>query len=80
VGYRNFVQRRAVSRRLGGWAQNLADGRVRVRAEGGLAAIEGFVRELEQGPPLARVDRVSVVSVPYSGLYKDFVIRLSDST
>jgi acylphosphatase len=78
VGYRNFAQRRAQERRLTGYAVNLPDGRVKIRAEGDLAAIEQFVRDLEKGPPLARVERVDVSAVPFTGRYGDFGIRFSE--
>jgi acylphosphatase len=78
VGYRNFAQRRAHDRRLTGYAVNLPDGRVKIRAEGDLGAIEQFVRDLAEGPPLARVDRVDVSSVPFSGRYREFGIRFSE--
>ena len=78
VGYRNFAQRRAHDRRLTGYAVNLPDGRVKIRAEGDLEAIEQFVRDLGAGPPLARVDRVEVSSVPFTGRYGDFGIRFSE--
>src|SRR5215510_5361694 len=78
VGYRNFAQRRAQERRLTGYAVNLPDGRVKIRAEGDLEAIEQFVRELGQGPPLALVERVDVSAVPFTGRYADFGIRFSE--
>jgi acylphosphatase len=78
VGYRNFAQRRAHERRLTGYAVNLTDGRVKIRAEGDLGAIELFVRDLGEGPPLARVERVDVVAVPFSGRYQEFEIRFSE--
>jgi len=78
VGYRNFAQRRAQERRLTGYAVNLPDGRVKIRAEGDLGAIEQFVRELGKGPPLARVERVDVSAVPFTGRYVDFGIRFSE--
>lgn len=78
VGYRNFAQRRAHDWRLTGYAVNLPDGRVKIRAEGELAAIEQFVRELGQGPPLARVDRVDVNPVPFTGRFEEFGIRFSE--
>ncbi|HEY7141712.1 MAG TPA: acylphosphatase [Methylomirabilota bacterium] len=78
VGYRNFAQRRADERRLTGYAVNLPDGRVKIRAEGDLEAIEQFVRDLGAGPPLARVERVDVSSVPFSGRYGEFGIRFSE--
>jgi acylphosphatase len=78
VGYRNFAQRRAHERRLTGYAVNLPDGRVKIRAEGDLQAIEEFVRELGKGPPLARVERVDVSAIPFTGRYGDFGIRFSE--
>jgi acylphosphatase len=78
VGYRNFAQRRALERRLTGYAVNLPDGRVKVRVEGDLEAIEQFVRDLGEGPPLARVDRVDVSSLPFTGRYGEFGIRFSE--
>ena len=78
VGYRNFAQRRANERRLTGYAVNLPDGRVKIRAEGDLQAIEEFVRELGKGPPLARVERVDVSAIPFTGRYGDFGIRFSE--
>jgi acylphosphatase len=78
VGYRNFAQRRAQERRLTGYAMNLPDGRVKIRAEGDVQAIDRFVRELGAGPPLARIARVDVSAVPFSGRYQDFGIRFSE--
>jgi acylphosphatase len=77
VGYRNFAQRRALDRGLTGYAMNLPDGRVRVRAEGDVEQIEQFVRDLEQGPPLAHVTRVAVTAVPFTGRFRDFGIRFT---
>jgi acylphosphatase len=78
VGYRAFAQRRAEDRGLTGYAVNLPDGRVKVRAEGDRTHLDGLVHDLEAGPPLARVERVTVTSLPYTGKYRDFSIRFSD--
>ena len=78
VGYRNFAQRRAHERRLTGYAVNLPDGRVKIRAEGDLEAIDQFVRDLGGGPPLARVERVAVNPVAFSGRYREFGIRFTE--
>ena len=78
VGYRNFAQRAAQSRGLTGYAVNLTDGRVKIRAEGDRETIEAYLRDLNVGPPLAHIGRVSVVDVPYSGRYPDFRIRFAE--
>lgn len=50
-----------VTRRLGliGYAKNLADGSVEVRACGDAAALDELERWLRRGPPAARVDSVT---------------------
>ncbi len=60
VGFRDFTRRHAGISGSRGWVMNLPDGRVRVWAEGPREAIEALVQALEQGPRLARVDRVAV--------------------
>jgi RNA polymerase primary sigma factor len=47
VGYRAFARRRAQDRGLTGYAVNLHDGRVKVRAEGDRPRIDEYVRDLE---------------------------------
>ena len=79
VGYRVFAQRRAQGRGLTGYAVNLHDGRVKVRVEGDRPRIDEYVRDLEGGPPLARIDRVTVTTLPYTGQYRDFSVRFSDT-
>jgi acylphosphatase len=78
VGYRAFAQRRARERRLTGYAVNLRDGRVKIRVEGDTKRVEAYVKDLELGPPLAHVARVSVTALPYSGRYGDFSVELMD--
>jgi murein DD-endopeptidase MepM/ murein hydrolase activator NlpD/acylphosphatase len=56
VGFRTFVQRRALQLGLAGFVMNLRDGRVRARAEGPRRLVEDLVRDLEKGPPLSRVE------------------------
>jgi len=79
VGYRNFAQRRAQDWGLTGYAVNLRNGHVKVRVEGSRHSIERYVRDLERGPPLARVERVSIRPVPYTGQYRDFGVRFSEA-
>lgn len=60
VGFREFCRRAAESRGVVGYAVNLPDGRVRVVAEGDRELVESFVREIERGPRMARVEDASV--------------------
>ncbi len=78
VGYRNYAQRRAHRLGLDGYVMNLKDGRVRARAEGPRQVIEEFVRELEKGPPLSRVENITVRWLPPTGRFVDFGIRYAE--
>lgn len=78
VGYRDFVQRKARSLDLSGYVMNLSDGRVRVRAEGPRETIDELIRDLERGPPLARVFKVSVTWLPPTGRFSSFGVRFAE--
>jgi acylphosphatase len=58
VGYRYFVQRKAQQLGLRGWVRNNDDGTVELVAEGTRRQLEDLKRAVEEGPRLARVDRV----------------------
>jgi acylphosphatase len=75
VGYRDYAQRRAARLGLAGFVMNLKDGRVRAHAEGPREIIEEFVRDLEKGPPLARVEDVIVRWATPTGRFAAFGIR-----
>jgi acylphosphatase len=78
VGFRNFAQRRGAQLGLSGYVMNLRDGRVRVHAEGMRQALEELARDLEKGPPLARVERVTVRWLPATGRYSGFGVRYAE--
>ncbi len=78
VGYRAFAQRRARDRGLTGYALNLHDGRVKIRVEGHRPTLDEYVRDLETGPPLAHVARLTVTPLPYTGQYREFSVRFSE--
>jgi acylphosphatase len=78
VGYRNYAQHRAERLGLSGFVMNLKDGRVRARVEGPRALIQDFVRELEKGPPLSRVEKVTVRWTAPTGRFPSFGIRFAE--
>jgi acylphosphatase len=63
VGFRYGAQVVARTLGVGGYAENLADGTVRVEAVGDAASIEQFVAWLREGPPGAQVDSVDVTDI-----------------
>jgi len=74
VGFRFFVQSRAVALRLTGSVRNQPDGSVRVDAEGPRDDLQSLLDQLREGPPAARVERVDVEWHPPRGS-KEFLIE-----
>jgi acylphosphatase len=75
VGFRYFVQ--YVGNRLGltGNVRNCPDSTVEIVVEGDAGKIADFIKEVERGPSLARVQRVDVVDIPMQGTYGTFSIE-----
>jgi len=59
VGFRFFAAREAERLGLAGYVANLPDGRVEVYAIGNAAQIEALRTQLQRGPRMARVERVT---------------------
>lgn len=72
VGFRYFVQRRAQLLGLKGWVRNNDDGTVEVVAEGEREELEQLKRALQEGPRMARVDRVETQWSPGTGNLRGF--------
>jgi acylphosphatase len=72
VGYRAFSARAAQALGLTGRARNLADGSVEVIAQG--ADPRRLQPALEEGPALARVERVEAAPFAEAPDYPDFRI------
>ena len=72
VGFRYFVQRAAQQLGLSGWVRNNDDRTVEVVAEGDRERLEQLRRALEQGPRMARVDRVDAQWSSGSGNLRGF--------
>lgn len=57
VGYRWFVKETAARHNVSGWVRNALDGSVEGEAQGGVPALDGFLKELKTGHPWAAVDK-----------------------
>ncbi len=68
VGYRAFARRVALDMGLAGYAENLADGRVEVVAEGPREELEAYVHQLRRGPLHAEVESLELSWGESSGL------------
>ena len=75
VYYRDFARRRAAELGLTGYAHNLPDGTVEVRAEGERGQLHQLIGRLESGPPAARVEKVVTDWSEYTGNYTGFNIK-----
>jgi acylphosphatase len=72
VGFRYFVQRKAQELGLRGWVRNNDDGTVELIAEGPRPELERLKMAAEEGPRMARVQRVEVQWSPATGGLGDF--------
>jgi acylphosphatase len=60
VCFRESTRREAVHLGVDGWVRNRPDGTVEAAVQGARPAVERLIAFCEQGPRLARVDRVEV--------------------
>jgi acylphosphatase len=75
VAYRAHTRREAERLGLVGYAKNLPDGRVEVLAAGDDVALSALESWLWRGPPLARVDAVTVEEVTTEIEWQGFAVR-----
>jgi acylphosphatase len=76
VGFRFFVEDRALELGLRGFVRNLSNGTtVEVVAEGPISDLETLLAALREGPPLARVERVDVSWAAPTGDHAGFHVR-----
>lgn len=58
VGFRDFTRRAALQIGVNGYVRNQADGSVECVASGSEEQLEELARQLQQGPPLGRVEQI----------------------
>lgn len=76
VGYRWFVKEAAGRHGVAGWVRNASDGAVEGEAQGGVPALDGFLKDLKTGHPWARVDKAETQEMlDQDGAEKDFYIK-----
>ena len=59
VGYRYWVEQKAMARSLEGWVRNRGDGSVEAVFAGPADAVSGMIALCRRGPASARVDAVA---------------------
>jgi len=65
VGYRDACVHRARALGLAGWVRNRRDGSVEVLLQGAPDAVSHMLDWLHEGPPLAKVERVTPTALPW---------------
>ena len=75
VGFRYYVRRIGTRLELTGDVRNLADSTVEIEVVGEPRRIAAFIKEVEKGPPMARVERVEVYDLPVGSDYGSFLIE-----
>ncbi len=75
VGFRFFVEH--IGNRLGltGNVCNCPDSTVEIFVEGDARKIVDFIKQVEKGPSLARVQRLDITDIPVQGTYGSFSIE-----
>ncbi len=68
IGFREACVQRAQALGVTGYVRNRRDGSVEVMLQGPTDAVARMQAWLHEGPPLARVDRVTVSSAPVAVL------------
>jgi acylphosphatase len=74
VGFRYFVQHRAIRLGLRGYVRNRADGTVEVVAEGPRARLDELLQSLRRGPGGAYVSDVETTWTPAQDQFQGFRI------
>ena len=75
VGFRYFVRKAGLERGLTGNVCNCYDGTVGIIVEGNAAEIAGFLKEVEIGPALSRVERLDISDITSRGTYDSFLVE-----
>lgn len=74
VGFRVFVQNKATTLGICGWAQNLDDGRVEVYAVGKPESLQNLAASLHVGPRMSEVRGVEERDAPVESCFH-FTVR-----
>ena len=73
VWYRKSCREKALELELAGIVKNMPDGSVYCKVEGEIDPLMAFIEWCKQGPPMAKVEKVTVINGPLKN-YKSFEI------
>ena len=75
VSYRAYARKQARSHALVGWVRNREDGSVELEAQGTAEQVAALLAWCEQGPPSARVTRVTSEDIAAVSGETEFDVR-----
>ena len=75
VCFRAATQQQAATLQIRGFVRNLPDGRVEIVAEGTDGVVQKLVEWSQEGPFMAKVEKVVTEEIESSGQFNDFEIR-----
>ncbi len=75
VFFRSEIENLAIENGVTGWVKNLPDGRVEAIFEGEEQSILKLVEFCKRGPPLAKVEKVSISKEAFREEYTDFRVK-----
>ena len=75
VGFRGSCQHAAAALGLTGWVRNRWDGAVEALFEGPEAAVDAMLMWCYEGPPMADVTRLEMITPPDAPLERGFRVR-----
>lgn len=78
VGFRYYAQRKATLLDLTGYVLNMHNGKLKIKVEGIKEHVEIYIKEIEKGPPLSKIDNISITWKPYTGKFRNFSIRFAE--
>jgi acylphosphatase len=76
IGFRAFCEEGALARGIRGWVRNEFDGSVSIEGEAELSVLTDFIRHVQSGHLLARIDQLGeTILLPKNDLSETFEIR-----
>ena len=77
VGFRAYVEYKALQIGVLGWVRNIGQDTVETVAEGTRIQIDEFIEMVKQGPRASRVDEARIEYEPLTGQLSGFTVKRS---
>ena len=73
VFFREFVKENAILLKINGFARNLSDGNVEIRAEGNIDDVDELCERCKKGPKHSKIKEIVIEETPFQD-FKEFKI------